>query len=274
MASFVDTFRLRTATKLDLSRALSYAYAEFMAVSGQASDVRRYREAAKEARVSVALERDAKRTIEFMVASGYIMEGQEDVFRAAASPAVIAKTVAERAEHAGRLAGAVLLHTGLERFLWSMCRIGSSADRARALHLIREKQIKVARLSEVSVDECLDEVIESWLSRVQRDTCLEKWEAFAALFGIPKDLIHPPEWHFTREAIEEFDAARHDAVHHSGTKLVKLDLDQFQTQLSRAVLVLIIHVCQLHQLNLFPQAFMGVAALDALPSATPSPEYE
>jgi phage gp16-like protein len=244
MPDHIASFPLRSATTEQLSSALGRCYAEYNAWHGQATLIASFAHEARTAGVESLLAERARESLDFGEEEGFIVypHGKRT------SNHDMAQTVASQqlatADYGVKLAAVVMLHNACERFLWRLVRFGLVANRNRALKFVANRQIAVNTLVRKGAQASIDDKIEHWWAKLERDTMLKKWDRLVALVGHPPKL-HDVSWHFHRDMLSGFDDVRHNAVHHGGQAVRAFDFAGFAQQLWRAQLVWLRHVTAL-----------------------------
>ncbi|MEQ8836135.1 MAG: hypothetical protein RID07_04950, partial [Lacipirellulaceae bacterium] len=161
--------------------------------------------------------------------------------------AAVIQTAAEQQlesiDKSAKVAATVLLHDATENYLLSLIRLASISNREKAIECIAKRKIELATLRASDVEKATDDQLECWLDELDRKPLPEKWRVLVRLLGSPPAL-RSENWHFDETMLSEFDEVRHNCVHHGGAKLKTYDFDSFQSQLSRAVLVLGVEIAK------------------------------
>ncbi len=154
-----------------------------------------------------------------------------------------------------KMAAAVLIHTAFEQFLWNLCRLGFALKRDVCFEKIKRRKVSLEELVKESASSMLiDQGFELFWEELEKKSISSKWQECVAIFGYPKRMIEHP-WHFDLALLEEFDSARHDAVHHNGSRLEKFDLENFKNQANRATLNWTFHVAKSCGIYLIPEEY-------------------
>jgi len=243
MPDRIACFPLRGATSGEISIALAESYAEYAAWQAQAGTIASFVEVARAAGVESVVAERSRSALSWFRAAG-ILVGDPT---ASAVEAMVSLSVKEQlytAEHGVNVAAIVMLHNSTERFVWRLTRFGLVANREKATEWIGNKKVNIRDLVSTSVDEAVDAKLEDWWKELERDSLIEKWDCLVGLVGFPAKLIDPPNWHFDRNMIVQFDETRINAVHYDASYLKTFGLNQFSAQLSRASLIWLVHFAQ------------------------------
>lgn len=257
---------LRGATTDQIADALADSYAHYLTMNRRASAVLSFEAIAKHAGVESRLDEHHRELIEF--ADGlncFYPSGREYLERSGAVSLATKQSLAD-VSVAVKIASATIIHSSVEEYLLRLCRIGCTLNRAKVIEWIGKQTIQIAELQRESA-ELIDDAIEAWIKKQERETVLSRWDRYLGLFGYPDDLkSSPPPWHFDRQLLEKFDEARHDGVHKNGELLAQIDLPTFKSQLDRAVMVLLFHSTKVAGVKLNPfRMFLGPDWRKAVP---------
>lgn len=161
-----------------------------------------------------------------------------------------------------RVAAVVLLHDACEQFLLRLVRFGCVLNRDRALEFVAQKPVRIATLQDNGMDACVDQVIEEWWSKLERDTLLKKWDRLCDLVDFPSEMMFRDPWRFDRDQLSRFDDVRHSAVHGTAEAVMGFDFSEFASQVGRANTIWIMHIAMRGGFKMSPEVMFGLRASD------------
>lgn len=256
MSDSIADFPLRGASIDELGVTLARCYGEYNAWHGQAVFVANFAGDAQIAGVhSVVADRVAQ-SIEYGEATGIIVPSDPTNWNAGKIADDIAQHQIVTAEVGVKTAAVVMLHNACERFIWRLVRFGAVAERERVLKWIADRKVAVATLSEYDNETLIDQQIEKWWEKLERDSLPKKWDVLVKLFGFPETL-QGKSWHFSRDMLCHFDDVRHNAVHHDGRTVQEYEFVESANQQSRAMFVWLGEICKKMQLRVPADVLFG-----------------
>lgn len=233
----VANFPLRGAPPADLGTALALCHRDFFWWHGQAVTIAQFPNDARSGGVESVLSERNRTFLDLVESGGYL--NPSDSMPRLADYDVADRMTAQQLDgiaHSARIAAVVMLHNASDIFFWRLLRFAMVSERSKAILQIANRRIALQDVLELDRDALIDSRLEEWWGQCERQSLRQKWDYLVTFIGSP-DQLRDTKWHFDRDRLLEFDEARHDCVHGSGTKVKSLDLDEFARLIVRAQIV-------------------------------------
>lgn len=137
----------------------------------------------------------------------------------------------QTAREAVAVAALTLWHSALDDYLHRLLRLAAILNRPRVLSSLTEKRVRMGDIHEKGQDAAENNVIEAWLSELERASMPKKWGTVFAITP-PTPKVRNSKISFDPRWLEDFDEARHNGAHGDGSVAATFDLNDCRKRLS------------------------------------------
>jgi len=145
----------------------------------------------------------------------------------------------------------VIQHAALEEYLLDLIKVIVAAKPEAVHRYLKDVQVYLLEMQEQSFDACIANAIDSWLKLQRRRSLITRWRTLFELAPPPKRLVKGP-LPYDETRLQNFDNARHDAVHGVGNLVKAIDLIEEQSHHYHVASLLWIQVADVYGLKVNP----------------------